>query len=181
MLLLLVLPVHPRQRRSPVLNRQPSQKIRPDHLDRLAIIYVRQSTLFQVRENSGSTTKIEEIYSLALKIEIRANETVSLMHKAKQIKEYHYDPYSVRYDEIKPSLNRIKMLVRLYLPQISDMAQKFIDDLTQLCDPVYHSLYITSTGESDQEEEVKIKFGKASHNFAKSYVDLLFALEKLVR
>jgi DNA invertase Pin-like site-specific DNA recombinase len=40
-----------------VLSRQPPQKIRPDHLDRLAIIYVRQSTLFQVRENSGSTTR----------------------------------------------------------------------------------------------------------------------------
>src|SRR5437588_289037 len=57
MLLWLVLQVHPRQRRSPVLNRQPAPKIRPDHLDRLAIIYVRQSTLFQVRENSGSTTR----------------------------------------------------------------------------------------------------------------------------
>jgi len=33
------------------------QKIRPDHLDRLAVIYVRQSTLFQVRENTGSTTR----------------------------------------------------------------------------------------------------------------------------
>lgn len=32
-------------------------KIRPDHRDRLAVIYVRQSTLFQVRENSGSTTR----------------------------------------------------------------------------------------------------------------------------
>src|SRR5207244_13486436 len=33
------------------------QKIRPDHLYRLAVIYVRQSTLFQVRENTGSTTR----------------------------------------------------------------------------------------------------------------------------
>jgi DNA invertase Pin-like site-specific DNA recombinase len=40
-----------------VLTRQPAPKIRPDHLDRLAVIYVRQSTLFQVRENSGSTTR----------------------------------------------------------------------------------------------------------------------------
>ncbi len=32
-------------------------KIRPDHLDRIAVIYVRQSTIFQVRENSGSTTR----------------------------------------------------------------------------------------------------------------------------
>jgi DNA invertase Pin-like site-specific DNA recombinase len=40
-----------------MLNRAASQKIRPDHLDRLAVIYVRQSTLFQVRENTGSTTR----------------------------------------------------------------------------------------------------------------------------
>src|SRR5438067_10393413 len=40
-----------------MLNRPSSQKIRPDHLDRLAIIYVGQSTLFQVRENTGSTTR----------------------------------------------------------------------------------------------------------------------------
>src|SRR6266480_6245697 len=38
-----------------MLNRAASQKIRPDHLDRLAVIYVRQSTLFQVRANTGST------------------------------------------------------------------------------------------------------------------------------
>jgi DNA invertase Pin-like site-specific DNA recombinase len=38
-------------------NRPSSQKIRPDHLDRLAVIYVRQSTLFQVRENTGSTIR----------------------------------------------------------------------------------------------------------------------------
>jgi DNA invertase Pin-like site-specific DNA recombinase len=40
-----------------MMNRPSSQKIRPDHLDRLAVIYVRQSTLFQVRENTGSTTR----------------------------------------------------------------------------------------------------------------------------
>src|SRR5258706_4404224 len=40
-----------------MLNRAAPQKIRPDHLDRLAVIYVRQSTLFQVRENTGSTTR----------------------------------------------------------------------------------------------------------------------------
>jgi DNA invertase Pin-like site-specific DNA recombinase len=45
------------ERRKPMLNRAASQKIRPDHLDRLAVIYVRQSTLFQVRENTGSTTR----------------------------------------------------------------------------------------------------------------------------
>src|SRR5260370_2122824 len=32
-------------------------KIRPDHLTRNAVIYVRQSTLLQVRENIGSTTR----------------------------------------------------------------------------------------------------------------------------
>ena len=40
-----------------MLTRPSSQKIRPDHLDRLAVIYVRQSTLFQVRNNVGSTTR----------------------------------------------------------------------------------------------------------------------------
>jgi DNA invertase Pin-like site-specific DNA recombinase len=40
-----------------MLTRPVSQKIHPDHLDRLAVIYVRQSTLFQVRENTGSTTR----------------------------------------------------------------------------------------------------------------------------
>src|SRR5205814_3726993 len=45
------------ERRRLVLARHPATKIRPDHLDRLAVIYVRQSTLFQVRENSGSTLR----------------------------------------------------------------------------------------------------------------------------
>jgi DNA invertase Pin-like site-specific DNA recombinase len=40
-----------------MLSRAASQKIRPDHLDRLAVIYVRQSTLFQVRANTGSTIR----------------------------------------------------------------------------------------------------------------------------
>ena len=34
-----------------------SPKIRPDHRDRLAFVYVRQSTLFQVRENTASTAR----------------------------------------------------------------------------------------------------------------------------
>jgi DNA invertase Pin-like site-specific DNA recombinase len=38
-------------------NRQHTLKIRPDHLSRQAVIYVRQSTLLQVRENIGSTTR----------------------------------------------------------------------------------------------------------------------------
>src|SRR5258708_12180769 len=37
--------------------RQQTLKIRPDHLTRNAVIYVRQSTLLQVRENIGSTTR----------------------------------------------------------------------------------------------------------------------------
>ena len=32
-------------------------KIRPDHLDRQAFVYVRQSTLFQVREHTASTAR----------------------------------------------------------------------------------------------------------------------------
>ncbi len=36
---------------------QQTLKIRPDHLTRQAVIYVRQSTLLQVRENIGSTTR----------------------------------------------------------------------------------------------------------------------------
>ncbi len=40
-----------------MLARHPTTKIRPDHLDRLAVIYVRQSTLFQVRENTGSSMR----------------------------------------------------------------------------------------------------------------------------
>jgi hypothetical protein len=32
-------------------------KIRPDPLDRQAFIYVRQSTLLQVREHTGSTAR----------------------------------------------------------------------------------------------------------------------------
>ena len=30
-----------------------ASKVRPDHLDRLALVYVRQSTMIQVRENHG--------------------------------------------------------------------------------------------------------------------------------
>lgn len=48
-----------------MMNRPSSQKIRPDHLDRLAVIYVRQSTLFQVRENTGSTTRQSDLVKRA--------------------------------------------------------------------------------------------------------------------
>ena len=37
--------------------RPDAPKIRPDHLDRLALIYVRQSTPIQVRENTASTAR----------------------------------------------------------------------------------------------------------------------------
>jgi DNA invertase Pin-like site-specific DNA recombinase len=57
MSLLLILETSTLERRSLMLTRPVPQKIRPDHLDRLAVIYVRQSTLFQVRENTGSTTR----------------------------------------------------------------------------------------------------------------------------
>src|SRR5438067_3230577 len=57
MSLRLVLETSTSERRSPMLTRPVPQKIRPDHLDRLAVIYVRQSTLFQVRENTGSTIR----------------------------------------------------------------------------------------------------------------------------
>ena len=40
-----------------MLARPIPSKIRPDHLDRPALIYVRQSTLFQVRENTASTAR----------------------------------------------------------------------------------------------------------------------------
>src|SRR5205809_3640439 len=35
----------------------PATKIRPDHLERRAFIYVRQSTLAQVREHTASTAR----------------------------------------------------------------------------------------------------------------------------
>ncbi len=40
-----------------MLTGQNALKIRPDHLQRQAVIYVRQSTLLQVRENIGSTAR----------------------------------------------------------------------------------------------------------------------------
>jgi DNA invertase Pin-like site-specific DNA recombinase len=40
-----------------MLKPRTSPKIRPDHLDRPAFVYVRQSTLFQVRENTASTAR----------------------------------------------------------------------------------------------------------------------------
>src|SRR4051794_18003125 len=34
-----------------------ASKVRPDHLDRLALVYVRQSTMIQVRDNIASTAR----------------------------------------------------------------------------------------------------------------------------
>jgi DNA invertase Pin-like site-specific DNA recombinase len=48
-----------------MLARHPATKIRPDHLDRLAVIYVRQSTLVQVRENTGSTLRQSDLVKRA--------------------------------------------------------------------------------------------------------------------
>ena len=42
---------------SPMTITSLAPKIRPDHLDRLALVYVRQSTLIQVRENTASTAR----------------------------------------------------------------------------------------------------------------------------
>ena len=44
----------PTPRRSTDDDQSIAPKIRPDHLDRLAQVYVRQSTLIQVRENTAS-------------------------------------------------------------------------------------------------------------------------------
>src|SRR5260370_22146294 len=49
------------ERRRLMIARQPATKIRTVHLDRLAVIYVRQSPLFQVRENIGSTLRQYEL------------------------------------------------------------------------------------------------------------------------
>ncbi len=43
-----------------------SHKIRPDHLDRQILIYVRQSTLIQVRQNTGSTARQYDLVQRAL-------------------------------------------------------------------------------------------------------------------
>lgn len=49
--------------------RQPSSiKIRADHLDRQAFIYVRQSTMIQVRENTGSTCRQYDLTARAINL-----------------------------------------------------------------------------------------------------------------
>jgi DNA invertase Pin-like site-specific DNA recombinase len=45
---------------------QTNLKIRPDHLDRQALIYIRQSTIMQVRDHTGSTTRQYDLAGRAL-------------------------------------------------------------------------------------------------------------------
>lgn len=49
-----------------MLSQFAAHKIRPDHLDRQAFIYVRQSTLVQVRENTASTARQYDLVQRAL-------------------------------------------------------------------------------------------------------------------
>jgi len=49
-----------------MLARLNNLKIRPDHLDRQALIYVRQSTMMQVRNNTGSTARQYDLVPRAL-------------------------------------------------------------------------------------------------------------------
>lgn len=51
-----------------MLNRQNHQKIRTDHLDRLAFIYVRQSTMLQVRDHTGSASRQYDLSSRAVNL-----------------------------------------------------------------------------------------------------------------
>jgi DNA invertase Pin-like site-specific DNA recombinase len=50
------------------LSRLANHKIRPDHCDRQALIYVRQSTLLQVRANTGSTARQYDLVPRALEL-----------------------------------------------------------------------------------------------------------------
>jgi DNA invertase Pin-like site-specific DNA recombinase len=51
-----------------MLNRQNHQKIRTEHLDRLAFIYVRQSTMLQVRDHTGSASRQYDLTSRAINL-----------------------------------------------------------------------------------------------------------------
>jgi DNA invertase Pin-like site-specific DNA recombinase len=44
---------------------QRNPKVRPDHLERRAFVYIRQATLFQVRENTASTTRQDDLVQRA--------------------------------------------------------------------------------------------------------------------
>jgi DNA invertase Pin-like site-specific DNA recombinase len=49
-----------------MINQLTAHRIQPDHLDRQAFIYVRQSTLAQVLENTGSTARQYDLVQRAL-------------------------------------------------------------------------------------------------------------------
>ena len=51
-----------------MLNHLNNPKIRSDHLDRQAFIYVRQSTLVQVRDNTGSKARQYDLVQRALNL-----------------------------------------------------------------------------------------------------------------
>lgn len=51
-----------------MLNRLSNPKIRTDHLDRQAFIYIRQSTLVQVRDNTGSKARQYDLVQRALNL-----------------------------------------------------------------------------------------------------------------
>ena len=51
-----------------MLSQLTTQKIQPEHLDRSALIYIRQSTLIQVRENTGSTARQYDLLQRALNL-----------------------------------------------------------------------------------------------------------------
>ena len=51
-----------------MLNRFNNPKIQPDHLERQAFIYVRQSTLVQVRDNTGSKARQYDLVQRALNL-----------------------------------------------------------------------------------------------------------------
>ncbi len=51
-----------------MLNPLNNPKIRPDHLDRQVFIYVRQSTLVQVRDNTGSKARQYDLVQRALNL-----------------------------------------------------------------------------------------------------------------
>lgn len=51
-----------------MFNRFSNQKIRPDHLERKAFIYIRQSTLVQVRDNTGSKARQYDLVQRAMNL-----------------------------------------------------------------------------------------------------------------
>ena len=51
-----------------MLSHPPLSKIQSDHLDRDALIYVRQSSLMQVRDNTASTMRQYDLVQRALSL-----------------------------------------------------------------------------------------------------------------